>query len=71
MAKTDSPNSSPEEVEKIQIELATLAYFLYTTPQAKHLLFEAKAGQHFLKNKTDCKHPTLSASQHSSCGSNL
>uniref|UniRef100_UPI003D137980 hypothetical protein n=1 Tax=Sedimenticola sp. TaxID=1940285 RepID=UPI003D137980 len=51
MAKTDSPNNSPEEVENIQIELATLAYFLYTTPQAKHLLFEAKAGR---ITKHDC-----------------
>ncbi|MEJ2419286.1 MAG: hypothetical protein P8Y45_20650 [Exilibacterium sp.] len=51
MIKTASPNSSPKDVEKIQIDIATLAYFLYTTPQAKHLLFEAKAGR---ITKHDC-----------------
>ncbi len=51
MTKTDSPNTSPGEVEKIQTEIATLAHFLYTTPQAKHLLLEAKAGR---ITKHDC-----------------
>ncbi len=51
MTKTDSPNSSPGGVEKIQTDIATLAYFLYTTPQAKHFLFEAKAGR---ITKHDC-----------------